>query len=125
LIGLETGFPVKLRRALADIYIDWSRYYEAQLQTYLRDPAHHKLAAYIVWLLARRDAAVATFMEGCGAYPRMSSWCAELVTELGARSTPWPQDLNDDLLITEYLAERQQRDERPFPAHEGPSPDAD
>jgi hypothetical protein len=122
LARLEATFPSELRRALADIeetvatpgsgHIpvnsqseEINRQYGRRLETYLQDPAHRDLAAYVAWLVARRDAAVTTFVHGCEAYPRMRETCAGLARSVGAGWAPWPWDLGDDLLLGEYLAQ--------------------
>jgi hypothetical protein len=128
LTGFEAELPAELHRDLADIHNpiatpSMSRVdprdtvaprYKRELKKYLKDPAHRELAAYAAWLVARRDAAVATFLEGCHAYhPRMSDRCARLVHTIGADLAPWPWDLDDDLLLAEYLAQRAELSDEP------------
>jgi hypothetical protein len=122
LARLQATLPGDLRGALADIEetvatpgIDHvpvdarteeiNRQYAWRLEAYLEDPAHRELAAYVAWIVARRDAAVAAFIHGCGSYPRMNQTCARLARSVGAGWAPWPWDLGDDLLLGEYLAQ--------------------
>jgi hypothetical protein len=122
LAGLKATLPSDLRRALADIEQsvvtpgssdvpvdaqteETNRQYAWRLEVYLQDPAHRDLAAYVAWLVARRDAAVGAFIHGCEAYPRMSETCARLARSVGAGLAPWPWDLIDELLLGEYLAQ--------------------
>ena len=122
LARLEASLPGDLRRALADIQEtvgtpgsghvpvnaqteEINRQYAWWLEAYLKDPAHQKLADYVAWLVARRDAAVATFIHGCEAYPRMNETCARLARSVGAGWAPWPWDLGAELLLGEYLAQ--------------------
>src|SRR5215211_4288936 len=83
LAGLEAALPADLRLALAELRnpvvmesmndvdprVEIGPRYTEELETYLRDPAHRKLAAFAAWLVARRDAAIATFLKGCQAFP--------------------------------------------------------
>ena len=122
LTGLKATIPDDLRRALADIeetvatpgsgYVpvdaqteEINRQYARQLEAYLQDPAHRELAAYAAWLMARREAAVTAFQNGCAAYPRMRATCASLARAVGAGWAPWPWELGDEQLLTEYLAQ--------------------
>jgi hypothetical protein len=140
--GLETALPTDLRRALADLQnltatpegdptpLDLGDgeirdRYTRTLETYLQDPAHRKLASYVAWVVARRDAAVATFLDGCAAYPRMSGICDGVVRSTGAGLAPWPWELGDEQLVAEYLVQRPQRDEGSSPADATASPPAD
>jgi hypothetical protein len=142
LAGLETMLPVDLRHALAGLHdlttapesdrtwVDLESAeirdrYARTLETYLQDPAHRKLAAYVAWVVARRDAAVATFLEGCAAYSRVRGLCDRVVRAVDAGLAPWPWELSDDLLLAEYLAQRPERDDRPSPVDATPSPTAD
>jgi hypothetical protein len=138
LADLETVLPVDLRRALADLQnpIEPSMHrvdlgaelgpqYMQELENYLQDPTHRKLATYVAWVVARRDAAVATFLEGCAAYPRMNGICNGVGRAVGAGQAPWPWQLNDDLILAEYLAHRPQRDAQILSTEPAPSPGAD
>jgi hypothetical protein len=141
LAGLAAVLPANLRRALVDLQnsvvepsssmhrvdlaAETGPQYTQELEAYLQDPAHRKLAAYVAWVIARRDAAVATFLEGCAAYPRMSGICNGVGRAVGAGLAPWPWELNDDLLLAEYLAHRPQRDAQLSSADTPPSQSAD
>lgn len=119
--GLESSLPTRLRHVLADIYdpvakpgtghvrqdprlVEINARYARVLSAYLQDPAHQDLAAYAAWLMARRDAAVAAFSQGCKTYPRMRETCDYLARTIGPGRAPWPWDLNEDLFLAEYLA---------------------
>jgi hypothetical protein len=132
LAGLESTLPAKLRHALADIYdpvakpgtghvrqdpgvAEINARYAQELWAYLQDPAHRDLADYAAWLTARRDAAVAAFSHGCKTYPRMRETCDRLARTVGPGRAPWPWDLDDDLLLAEYLA-RSQEESAPSPS---------
>ena len=132
LAGLESTLPAKLRHALADIYdpvakpgtghvrqdpgvAEINARYAQELWAYLQDPAHRDLADYAAWLTARRDAAVAAFSHGCKTYPRMRETCDHLARSVGPGGAPWPWDLDDDLLLAEYLA-RSQEESAPSPS---------
>jgi len=139
LTEFEAALPADLRLALAELgtpvvkefasdvdpRTEISPRYTDEFEAYLRDPAHRRLAKFVAWDVARRDAAMAAFLEGCAAYPRMNSLCAGVVDGLGRGLAPWSWDLDDDLLLAEYLAHRPPRDERPSPAVKPPSPIAD
>jgi hypothetical protein len=136
LTSFEAGLPKKLRGTLADIRsvqmnpgaasarsrermdreaAEVSSQYTQELRTYLRDPAHRELATYAAWVVARRDSALATFQEGCEAYPRMDGTCINLVRAVGADLALWPWDLDDDLLLAEYLAQHPEPNQPPSP----------
>ena len=122
LARLQATLPGDLRRALAEVEEtvatpgsgsipvdaqteEINRQYASRLEAYLEDPAHRELAAYVAWLVARREAAVAAFIHGCGSYPRMNETCARLARSVGAGWAPWPWDLGDELLLGEFLAQ--------------------
>lgn len=129
LAGLETALPPDLQRQIADVYDpvatpgsgnvrvdarteEINRQYARQLEVYLRDPAHRELATYVAWLMARKEAAVMTFRDGCATYARMRAICANLAQAVGAGWVPWPWELGDERLLTEYLAQLAEPDEQ-------------
>jgi hypothetical protein len=140
LAGLNTMLPADLRRSLAGLQVlvatpesgrapldpgeEIRTEYTRILHNYLQDPAHRKLAAYVAWVVDRRDAAVATFLEGCSNYPRVGSMCDEVARSVGGGLLPWPWELRDNQLVAEYVARRPERGERALSADPLPSPSA-
>jgi hypothetical protein len=136
LVALETTLPRSLRESLKanydpenlpvfghtkkgriDLGAKWARYIRVA-QAFLLSPQHAVLADYVGWLMERRQNAVSEFEGACFADPdNQFLWraCKGLRSEFGIANIPLYWELNDPVLIQEYLADRV-RSGKPLPA---------
>jgi hypothetical protein len=127
LIALERNLPRSLResvkanfepenlpvfghtaRGRSDLSPKRARYVRVA-QAFLMSPQRTVVADYVGWLMERRANAVDTFETMCFADPDeqfLIRACKGLREEFGTRYIPMYWDLNDPILIQEYLVDR-------------------
>ena len=87
-------------------------------QAFLLSPQHTVFADYVGWLMERRSASADSFEAACFADPDdqfLVRACKGIRQEFGVRYIPLYWDLNDSILIEEYLVDRV-RSGQPLPA---------
>ena len=92
-------------------------------QAFLMAPQHVVLADYVGWLMEHRAAAADSFEAACFANPDdqfLVRACKGIREEFGMRYIPMYWDLNDPILIQEYLIDRVRSGE-PLPAASPPT----
>lgn len=136
LVALEVNLPRSLREELkanfepdnlpvfghtakgrTDLNAKRTRYIRVT-QAFLMSPQRAVVADYVGWLMERRTTAVDTFEAACFADPDrqfLVRACKGIREEFGARYVPLYWDLNDPILIQEYLIDRVRSGE-PLPA---------
>jgi hypothetical protein len=127
LVALEMTLPRSLRESLKanydpenlpvfghtkkgrnDLGAKWARYIRVT-QAFLLSPQHAVLADYVGWAMERRQKAVGEFETACFADPDNAFlWraCKGLRSEFGIANIPLYWELDDPVLIQEYLADR-------------------
>jgi hypothetical protein len=105
------------KKGRIDLGAKWARYIRVA-QAFLLSPQHAVLADYVGWVMERRQNAVSQFETACFADPDNAFlWraCQGLRSEFGIANIPLYWELNDPVLIQEYLTDRVQSG-KPLPA---------
>ena len=103
-------------RGRSDLGVKRARYIRVS-QAFLMSPQRAVIADYVGWLMERRSTAVDAFETACFADPDtqfLVRACKGMREEFGVRYIPLYWDLNDPILIQEYLADRA-RSGQPLP----------
>ena len=119
--GLVARLPADLRRGLDGLYDPDHRpgsghlreggrpgelraRYERAMRRYLIDPDHRVLAEYVTWLTERRAAAWGQIAVACQQPEPAAVGCGNMREALGIDGVPWTWDLEDPLILEDYLA---------------------
>jgi hypothetical protein len=110
------------KKGRLDLGAKWARYIRVT-QAYLLAPEHNVLADYVGWAMERRLSAVSAFETACFAdQEKAFLWraCKGLRSEFAVNNIPLYWDLEDPVMIQEYLVDRV-RSGRPLPAPTPPT----